>query len=73
MKANTITAIAAVALLCCGLASCKGRRADATPNGETVDVVIEPTVVLEDTLPVADDGANTQEGEVSQSEDVPLP
>lgn len=45
-------AVAAVAVAVC---SCKGRRADASPNGETVEVVLEPTVAATDTMSVAAD------------------
>lgn len=47
-----ICAVAAVAVAVC---SCKGRRADATPNGETVEVVLEPTVAATDTATVVAD------------------
>lgn len=47
-----ICAVAAVAVAVC---SCKGRRADGTPNGETVEVVLEPTVDATDTMTVAAD------------------
>ena len=74
MKASKIIVIAAVAAACVGLVSCKGRRADATPNGDTVEVVIEPAVAIPDTLPApaadveADKGADAVTTEQSMGE-----
>jgi len=72
---KTIT-IAAVALLSVGLMSCAGRRADGTPNGETVEVVLQPTVDACDTLP--EGGATPPESvadsskAVTAQEDLPV-
>lgn len=41
---KNIAAVGVIALAAVGMSSCKGRHADATPNGETVDVVIEESV-----------------------------
>lgn len=46
-------ALGAVACLTVCMASCKGRRADATPNGETVEVNID-NVEIYDTETVKD-------------------
>lgn len=37
-----------MAAVCLILASCQGRRADGTPNGETVDVVLEKATTATD-------------------------
>lgn len=48
-------------LVLCG-GSCKGRHADDTPNGETVEVVIEPVQALQaDTTAMTEDVAKVPE------------
>ncbi len=63
MKSKAVIIVSAAAIMGVALSSCKGRRADDTPNGETVDVVLEPTVVAEDTLTIDEvDGGQTEVG-----------
>ena len=58
MRRNVILAVSAAAIGVVALTSCKGRYADGTPNGETVDVVLEATVAPADTLTVVDEEAS---------------
>lgn len=48
IKPKMLFPLAAVALMAV-MASCKGRYADATPNGETVEVAIEVAEYAPDT------------------------
>lgn len=52
MRNKIIIAVSAAAIIAVALTSCKGRRADDTPNGETVEVVIEPTVISVDSTEI---------------------
>lgn len=63
MNTHKTIIIAAVALLSVGLISCKGHRADGTPNGETVEVVLQPTL----------EAADTAAGIVGDTADTTLP
>ncbi|MCM1004941.1 MAG: hypothetical protein NC402_01440 [Prevotella sp.] len=49
MKTRIIAMSAAIAVTALSFVSCQGRRADATPNGETVEVEIQST--LEEPVP----------------------
>lgn len=51
------------------LAGCKGRYADATSNGETVEVDIQPMEVVEEPLQGATDSGSAEAGNV----DVAMP
>ena len=51
MQARKILVLGAVVCLTVCLSSCKGRSADATPNGETVVVADTPTTADTDTVP----------------------
>ncbi|MCM1319898.1 MAG: hypothetical protein NC217_05905 [Muribaculaceae bacterium] len=50
MKQSRLLLAGALGLLAIGIMSCKGRRVDATPVGDTVEVVIEsnPTAITPD-------------------------
>lgn len=59
MALTKYAAPAAVLLIMLGCAACAGRRADATPTGETVEVAITPdTAYLPAPAPAAADSVN---------------
>lgn len=63
--------IGGVALLMAGLVSCKGRRADDTPNGETVEVVLSATVSETDTDTVTAEPAEPAEVPAAEPTEAP--
>ena len=74
MKRSRILLTGAVVLMTLCAISCKGRRVDNTPTGDTVEVVIETgAAVAGDTAsPTNPTGSTTQPGSTTtQSESVP--
>lgn len=65
-----ICAVGAVSVAVC---SCQGRRADGTPNGETVEVVLEPTVSPTDTASVSADTMTVVADIPTETETAPEP
>lgn len=55
MCLRRISLLGAVALMMLASVSCRGRRADGTPNGETVEVVIGNAPAETDTMTAAPD------------------
>lgn len=47
---KSLIALAVIAAFCT-LLSCKGRHADATPNGETIDVVVTDSIIYPEGMP----------------------
>ena len=79
MQARKILVLGAVVCLTGCLSSCKGRSADATPNGETVEVDIDnveindtETLDVPDTMTVVADTPTTADTDTVPARTAPV-